>query len=213
MSVTLPFTGRTEAIARLRQLHAQRRHVLLVGAEGMGKTALIENLRLSLPLLVCWQSGSFQAIARSLNQSSVPVPGRRILPRQSELLSVLTKVKMPVVFDGLPWTNLKLSSFFECVGQRTPVWISCRSADVWDFGLYQPFLWKFARVELKPFCLSETRALVEAAIKARCLAPRTPEEIEELHCRCRGVPGVLCGLIERHESRKLKRNRALPRSG
>ena len=212
MSVTLPFTGRTEAIARLRQLHAQRRHVLLVGAAGMGKTALIEHLQRSLPLLVCWHSGSFQAIARSLNRSSAQASGRRILPRQSELLSVLTKAKTPVVFDGLPWTNLKLSSFFECVGQRTPVWISCRSAELWDFGFYQPFLWKFARVELKPFCLSETRALVEAATKAGCLAPRIPEEIEELHCRCRGVPGVLCGSIERHESRKLTRNRALPRS-
>jgi len=196
MSVSLPFTGRTKVIARLRKLYAQRRHVLLVGPEGTGKTALIENLQLTLPLLVCWHSGSFQAMANSLNRSSVQASGRRILPRQSELLSVLTRAKMPVVFDGLPWTNLKLSSFFECVGQRTPIWISCRSAELWDFGFYMPFLWRFARVELKPFCLSETRGLVEAAVKAGSPAPATADEIERLHCLCRGNPGALCNLLK-----------------
>jgi len=211
MSVTLPFKGRTETIARLRKLHAQRRHVLLVGPEGIGKTALLEHLQLTLPLLVCWQSGSFQAIARSLNRSSVQASGRRILPRQSELLSVLTKAKMPVAFDGLPWTNLKLSSFFECVGQRTPIWISCRSAEVWDFGFYQPFLWRFACVELKPFCLAETRELAQAACQARSLAPIPPEEVECRHQVCGGSPGALCNWLKSLPRRRSSRIGVTPK--
>jgi hypothetical protein len=196
MSLSSPFVGRAEEIARLRKLHAQRKHVLLVGAEGIGKTALVEHLQLSLPLLLCSRSGSFQAICSSLNRSSVVNSGRRILPRQHELLSVLMKANKPVVFDGLGWTNLKLSSFFECVAKRAPVWICCRSAELWDFGFYKPFLWKFVRVELKPFCLSETRQMAESAIKARRLRPIATDEIERLHCLCRGNPRALCDLIK-----------------
>jgi putative ribosome biogenesis GTPase RsgA len=45
VNLTLPFVGREKEMARLRQLHQQRRLVLLLGAEGMGKSALVEQLR------------------------------------------------------------------------------------------------------------------------------------------------------------------------
>jgi hypothetical protein len=164
MSAVFPFIGRTKEIARLRQLHAQRRHVLVVGPAGIGKTALIHHLKTFLDLLVSSESNGFKAIARSLeDQSGAGLPGRNILPRKSELLALLAKANQTIVFDSLGWTNLKLTSFLECVSERGPVWLCCRSTELWDIGLFQPFLWKFVRLELHPFSLAEARVMVQAA--------------------------------------------------
>lgn len=53
MKLLFPFIGREREMARLRQLHKQRRHVLILGAEGTGKSALVEQLREPLELRVC----------------------------------------------------------------------------------------------------------------------------------------------------------------
>jgi putative ribosome biogenesis GTPase RsgA len=50
--MNLPFVGREKEMAQLQQLHQQRRLVLLLGAEGMGKSALVEQLREPLGLHV-----------------------------------------------------------------------------------------------------------------------------------------------------------------
>jgi MoxR-like ATPase len=59
---TLPFAERTEEVARLRELHAPREHALILGPEGVGKTALVSHLNEELPLLVCPQSERLGAI-------------------------------------------------------------------------------------------------------------------------------------------------------
>ena len=53
MSFALPFVGRRKEAAQLQRLHAQRKHVLILGAEGVGKSALVERLRETFDLRVC----------------------------------------------------------------------------------------------------------------------------------------------------------------
>ncbi len=195
MNLNLPFVGREKEIARLRKLYKHNRHVLLIGAEGIGKTAVIEHLQQRLSLLVCSNSNGFSNIAKSLNERYASRFCRPILPRQHELLSFLARPGGPVVFDSLGWTNLKLSSFFECVGERRPIWLCCHSADLWKFGFYHPFLWKFARVKLQPFELSETRELIGRAIQLKHLAARVADEIRRWHRLSGGNPRALCDLI------------------
>jgi hypothetical protein len=204
--LAVPFVCREREVARLQRLHAQHKHVLIVGPRGIGKTWLIRHLQASLGLLVCWQSTSFQAISNSLEgELGGNSQKQRVLPRKNDLLGVLTKANRAIAFDALGWTNLKLSSFLECLSERGPVWICCRSTELWDIGFFKPFLWKFVRVELHPFSLSETRALVEAAVQTGRVPPAALDEVGRLQKSSGGNPRILCDSLESLRRRPARR--------
>ena len=45
MKNSFVLVGRQKEVEQLRALHAARRHVVIVGAEGIGKTALLQHVR------------------------------------------------------------------------------------------------------------------------------------------------------------------------
>ena len=189
--------GREKELARLKQLHAQRRHVLILGPAGMGKSALVERLRESLDLCVCPASKRFSEICNSLEQElELESTGLHLIQRKNHLLKLLKGTKHAVVFDGAGWTTPKLSSFIENVSERVPVWICTRSEHPWDIGHIWPLLVRFEKVEIKPFHPAETRGLIETAIRLGVVPPGMGDTVERLHHLCAGNPGVLCELIE-----------------
>jgi hypothetical protein len=196
MKSALPFIGREKEIAQLRRLHARRGHVLVVGPEGVGKSALIEHLRTTLPLALCAQSETlgeiFDKLECALNSSTQPAP---LVQRKNRLLKVLAETGTTVVFDGLGWTTPKISSFLESTMERAPVWICTRSEHAPDIGHFWPLLARFKRVELKPFHLSETRTLVQAAVREGLVSRDTMNAIPRLHRRAAGNPKILRALL------------------
>jgi len=58
MNKSLAFFGRQELIENLCVFYAQRKHVLIVGAEGIGKTALLRQVNQRCPMLLCEESAS-----------------------------------------------------------------------------------------------------------------------------------------------------------
>ena len=94
------------------------------------------------------------------------------------------------------WISPKLSSFFESLTERAPVWICARSEHPWDIGHFWPLLVRFARVEVRPFHPSETQALVEAAVAAGGVPAATLGIVEWLQRRSGGNPLVLRELFE-----------------
>jgi len=197
MNIALPFVGRKREIAQLRRLHARRRHTLIVGPEGVGKSALIEHLRGTLPLIVCAQSETLGEICDNLeselNLSAQPSP---LVQRKNRLLKVLAETGQTVVFDGLGWTTPKISSFLESAMERATVWICTRSEHAPDIGHFWPLLARFKRVELKPFHLSETRALVQAAVREGLVSRDVLNAIPRLHRRASGNPKILRALLD-----------------
>lgn len=75
MILSLPFVGREKEMARLRQLHKQRRRVLIPGAGGAGKSALVAPFRESLGLHVCPASEHLSDIYGSLEREFEPGAG------------------------------------------------------------------------------------------------------------------------------------------
>jgi hypothetical protein len=71
-----------------------------------------------------------------------------------------------------------------------------RSGDPWDIGHIWPLLVRFARVELRPFHLAETQALVEAAVQAGLMPPEARNIVEWLQRRSAGSPLVLRELFD-----------------
>ncbi len=196
-AVRFPFVGRGRELARLRELHGQGKHVLILGPAGVGKSALVGELREQLSLLVAPASAHLGAISGDLEpQLGLEAAGRKLLQRKQRLREAVAAAGRTIVFDGVGWISPKLSSFFESVTERAPVWICTRSEHPWGIGHFWPLLVRFERVELRPFHLSEAQALVEAAVQARLIPPETRSIVEWLHRRSAGSPLVLRELFE-----------------
>jgi hypothetical protein len=189
--------ARETEITRLRELHAQRKHVLILAPAGVGKSALVGHLCPALDLLVSLKSAHLGEICGCLEPKLGLNPqGLKLLERKKRLRETLALGGRTVVFDGVGWTTPKVSSFVESIAVRAPVWICTRSEHPWDIGHFWPLLARFERVELRPFHLSETRGLVEAAVERGLIPPDTLRIVEWLQRRSAGSPLVLCELFE-----------------
>jgi predicted ATPase len=197
MKSALPFVGREKEITQLRRLYARRGHVLIVGPEGVGKSALIEHLRGTLLLVLCVQSETLGEICCNLegelHLSATPAP---LVQRKNRLLNVLAETGQTVVFDGMGWTTPKISSFLESTMERTPVWISARSELSVEIGHFWPLLARFEKIELRPFHLFETKALLTAAVENGQISPSVAPFARQLHQLSAGLPLALRELLE-----------------
>lgn len=197
MNLSLPFVGREKEMSRLRQLHGQGRLVLLLGAEGLGKSALVEQLRESLGLHVCPASVHLSEICDALEHSlGLEAGDFDLVKRKNRLLNLLKEAKRAVVvFDNASWTTPKLGSFIESVTLRVPVWLCVRSEHPWEVGRIWPLLVRFEHVELKPFHPRETQELVASAVGKKVVPEKTLEITGWLHHRSAGCPKILCELL------------------
>jgi hypothetical protein len=197
MNLALPFIGRKREAAQLRRLHARRKHVLILGVAGIGKSALVAQLRDTLPLLVCAQSQTLGAICghleRELNSPAPPLP---LVQRKNRLLKMLAETGPTVVFDGVGWATPKISSFWESAMERVPVWICARSELARDIGHFWPLLARFERIVMRPFHFTETRALLAAAIGSGLIPSAATPFARQLHRLSGGLPLALRELLE-----------------
>lgn len=197
MNVELPFVGRAKETERLRQLHTRRKHVLILGPEGIGKSALVARLRESLGLRVCPASERLSEICEALERElDLDAGDLHLIRRKNRVLKSLNGTKRPMVFDGASWTTPKLSSFIESVSERVPVWLCARSERPWDIGRIWPLLVRFEHLELKPFHPNETLLLVGAAVREGSVPADTLNIVEWLHRHAAGSPKILCELLE-----------------
>ena len=181
----------------MRELHAQRKHVLILGPAGVGKSALVEQLRQQLSLLVSPCSAHLGEICRGLEpQLGLDPAGLRLLQRKQRLREAVAAAGRTVVFDGVGWIGPKVSSFLESLTERAPVWICARSEHPWDIGRFWPLLVRFERVEVPPFQPGETQALVEGAMAAGAIPAAALGIVEWLHRRSAGNPLVLRALFQ-----------------
>ena len=196
-ALRLPFVGRHAEIVRLCELHAQRKHVLVLGPAGVGKSALVEHIANQLSLLVSAKSAHLGTVCEDLEpQLGLEPAGLRLLQRKQRLRQAVATAARTVAFDGVGWVSPKVSSFLESVAERVPVWICARSERPWDIGHFWPLLARFERVEVRPFHLSETRAVVEAAVVGGCIPAAAQTIVDWLHRRAEGIPLVLRQLLE-----------------
>jgi hypothetical protein len=85
-ALVLPFVAREREITRLCELHAQRKHVLIIGPAGVGKSALVGHLRQQLSLLVSARSAHLGEICEGLEpELGLNPSGLRLLERKKRL--------------------------------------------------------------------------------------------------------------------------------
>ena len=156
MKTSFAFFGRKREIDQLLTLHALGKHVLIVGPAGIGKTALLRQVRQYCPLLLCEETSSLRRICSSLERQLGWAPQKlNLIERKNRLLVYLLRRGEPIAFDHVSRTTPRIARFIAHLGEQIPIWIACRSDKPQVIGHIWPELYKFTRVEISP--LTQTR--------------------------------------------------------
>jgi hypothetical protein len=205
MNKSCVFLGRRWEIAELLTLHAFGKHVLIVGPAGIGKTALLREVRQYCPLLVCEETSSLRRICDALERKLGWAHHKlNLIERKNRLLRCLLRRGEPIAFDHVLRTTPRIARFIAHLGEQIPIWIACRSDKPHDIGHIWPELYKFTRIELSPLTKIETRALVAEAVAQGNIQEDALEHVNELHQMSGGNPRILEELLVELGARKYK---------
>jgi len=196
------FVGRDKEIKLLRHAYGAGRHVLIVGAAGIGKTALLRNAQDKLHLVVCEETSSLRRICESLERHfGWTHRNMNVIERKNRLLPYLARRAQPVALDSIALTPPRVARFIHNLIERIPIWIACRSAQPKQIGAVWQHLHHFERIDLAPLLPKDTAALIRSAVNAGRVAPSTANHIANLHRIARGNPRTLEELLIELSSR------------
>ena len=181
--------------------------MVIVGAEGIGKTALLKHVRELSSLMICDDSSSLGRICDSLEPQLGWVHCKlNIIDRKNRLLPNLERRGEPVAFDHVIRAAPRVARFIGQLSEKIPIWIACRSDRLDSVGHIWLELYKFVRVELFPLDEVETRRLIDEAVAQRRIQASTHTYASELHRMSGGSPRIVTELLMRLAARRYKIN-------
>jgi hypothetical protein len=199
------FFGREREIDELRTLYALRKHVLVVGPAGIGKTALVRQIRQRCPVLVCEETSSLRRICDSLErQLGWSHHKLNVIERKNRLLAHLIRRGEPVAFDHVAHSVPRVARFIAHLAEQIPIWIACRSDRPDEIGHIWPELYRFARIELTPLSEVETRMLVDEAVAQGNIQADARKHADDLHRMSGGNPRILEEMLIELAAREYK---------
>jgi hypothetical protein len=205
MNKSFAFFGREKEIQQLRSLHALRKHVLIVGPAGIGKTTLLRQIRQQLPLLICEEASSLRRICDSIERQLGWTHYKlNVIERKNRLLAHLERRGEPIAFDHVALTPPRVARFIAFLAEKIPIWIACRSDRPNEIGNIWPELYKLTRVEIPRLSAVETRTFIEQAVAQGNIQADALQHVDELHRMSEGNPRVLEELLMELASREYK---------
>lgn len=195
--------GREQEIGYLEDCLRQRRHLLVHGPAGVGKTLLLTSIIRKMPeVLYCADSATVHAVFRSLAASLVgsgPVRNKSAVALKGIVLERLRAGRYLVVLDHL---NRPSSSFAagvrEITGRAsTPVAAIARSAHMEDCGYLLPLFPNRAdKFPLSNFHAPEAKAFVaEVMRRAGLSATNLGDFAQKVTAASKGNPGAIIAMV------------------
>ena len=207
MTNTALFVGREKLLSQLQKLYRERKHVLITGPAGIGKTALFRQACAHLRFLVCEESTSLGRICDELEgQADFRDRKQKIIERKNRLLIYARARGEPIAFDQVAKATPRITRFIGQLSDRVPVWIVCRSQYAQEIGHLWEILYKFTRVELPPLAAGETRTVLEVAVASERIQSDVLGYVTQLHHLCRGNPRTLQQLLVELAARRYRVN-------
>jgi hypothetical protein len=205
MNKSFAFFGREKEIEQLRSLYALGKHVLIVGPAGIGKTALLRQIRQQLPLLICEDTSSLRRICDSMERQVGWTHYKlNVIERKNRLLAYLERRGEPIAFDHVVHTPPRVARFIALLAEKIPIWIACRSDRAHEIGHVWEHLYKFMRLEITPFTAEDTRQFILEAIAEGNIQPDAQSHLHELYRMSEGNPRILEELFMELASREYK---------
>jgi hypothetical protein len=187
---------RKALIQQLCLLYSQRKHVLLVGAAGIGKSRTLLEVSQILPLQICAETSCLSQICTSLERHlGWNHEQARVIERKNRLLEYLKSRNEPVAFDHVATARPRVARFIAHLTDHIPVWIACGSDHRREIGHIWNHLYKFTRIEVSPLTPSESDALIEQAVASGRIRPDVRRHCSELHRLSQGIPGIMEHLL------------------
>jgi hypothetical protein len=201
------FVGRAKLLSQLNQLYSERKHVLITGPAGIGKTAILKQACSRIQFLTCEQSTNLSRICDDLErQSGFRDHNLKIVERKNRLLAYARQWSKPVAFDQVAKATPRVTRFIGKLSDRVPVWIVCRSQYAQEIGHLWELLYKFIQVELPPLTIGETRTVFEVAVASERIQSDVLGHVTQLHHLCRGNPRTLEQLLVELAARRYRVN-------
>jgi hypothetical protein len=205
MNNSRSFVGREKEVERLRRSYSERHHLLIVGAAGIGKTALVRHAQQYCPLLLCEDTSSLRKICEALErQLGWTHRHMNVVERKNRLLPYLARRGQLVVLDAVSATPPRVARFIASLIERVPVWVACRSAQPKEIGAVWEYLYRFERIELLPLLITETGALLRSATRTDRMPALSRNHVSKLHRLAKGNPRILEELLIELGSRQYR---------
>jgi hypothetical protein len=161
----------------LKALHArmdQKRNLVLFGAEGAGKTALVRRTladRRACSFLLSDKSGTLKEslanVVRASRRDESAVRGKNIPALKRVFYSLLAGNPDYAVFDHLGRTGPRFCALFEYLMDKgIPLVVVCRRVTPRDIGHLELFLYAFEKMEVANLDKAHSAALTERALGA-----------------------------------------------
>jgi hypothetical protein len=206
---SLAFVGREKELKRLRALYAARKHVLIVGPPGIGKSALLQQMQQSCPMLWCEEASSLGRICECLERELGWGRHRlSVIERKNRLLRYVREHSEIVVLDHVALTPPRVARFIQHLADIATVWIICRSTHPPEIGHVWQHLFKFECVELSALTLPDVHDLVAGAVDLRNIQAEARNYVSQIYRLSRGVPRILEELLTEMAARRYKMNTA-----
>lgn len=205
VNISLAFAGRRRELAQLNSFYVQRKHVLIIGPAGIGKSALLQQVRLHFPFLLCEETSKLSRICDGLERQLGWTHYKlNIIERKNRLLTYIERRGEPTVFDHVAQTPPRIARFMAHLSAHVPIWIACRSDAPNDIGRIWEYLCDFVRIHISPLTTAETRLLIEQTVNKGVIQGDMLNQATLLHQLSKGNPRILEELLIELSTRKYK---------
>jgi hypothetical protein len=205
VNISLTFAGREKELTLLKSLYAQRRHVLISGSPGIGKSALLNQVRFHSPFLLCEDTSKLSRICDCLERQLGWTHSRlNVIERKNRLLAYIERRSEPVAFDHVTQTTPRIARFMAHLSEHVPVWIACRSELPHDIGRVWEYLSGFVRLQLPPLKKAETKFLIAQAVAKGAIPSDALNHVSPLYRMSKGNPRLLEELLIELSTREYK---------
>jgi hypothetical protein len=159
------FVGRKNEINQLLAAISQRRHVVISGNPGIGKSALLEQVGKRVPLLIRNSSQKIRHITANLGETFC-APSTASFQGFNALVSRIRTNDQPIAFDNLEELPTEIIALIPELVESVPIWIVVRSEPSQGLGRIGDLLGEFAHLKMPPLRNRDLRVfLARATVK------------------------------------------------